>query len=90
MGRQLADRKERRAGVEQAVDTLAWQQFATRGVPLLGFVPAALMDLGQQGTQGLDLFEHGRAVGGELGRTRIDLSVQGSHGRVVLVLSGFR
>ncbi|MNE57987.1 hypothetical protein D3C80_1529910 [compost metagenome] len=90
MRRQLADLKERRAGVEQAVNTLARQQFAPRGVALLGLVAAALVDLGQQGAQSLDLFKHGRAIGGKLGRTRVDLGVQGSHGRVVLVLSGFR
>jgi hypothetical protein len=47
-------------------------------------------DLGEQAAQGVDLFEHGRAVAGELRRTRVDLGVQGSHVRPSLMLSGFR
>jgi len=90
MGRQLADLEERRAWVEQPVDALARQQLATRGMPLLCLGPAALGHLGEQPAQGLDLFEHGRAVAGELRRTRVDLGVQGSHVRPSLVLSGFR
>ncbi|MNR43585.1 hypothetical protein D3C85_1622230 [compost metagenome] len=90
MGGQLADFEERRARVQQAVDTLARQQFAARSVPLLSLGPTALGHLGEQATQGLDLFEHGRAVAGEFRRTRVDLGVQGSHVRPSLVLSGFR
>ncbi|MCY1447080.1 hypothetical protein D9M71_636830 [compost metagenome] len=90
MGGQLADFEERRARVQQAVDTLARQQFATRGMPFLGLGPAALGNLGEQAAQGLDLFEHGRAVDGKFCRTRVDLGVQGSHVRPSLMFSGFR
>ncbi len=90
MGSQLADFEERRARVQQAVDALARQQLATRSVPLLCLGPTTLGHLGEQAAQGLDLFEHGRAVAGELRRTRVDLGVQGSHVRPSLVLSGFR
>ncbi|MNZ85824.1 hypothetical protein D3C78_1046290 [compost metagenome] len=82
MGGQLADFEERRAGVEQAVDPIARQQFAPRGVPLLGLGPAALVNLGDQAAQGVDLFKHGRAVGGEFRRARVDVGVQGSHGAI--------
>ena len=33
MGGQLADLEEGRAWVEQAIDALAWQQFASRSMP---------------------------------------------------------
>ena len=82
MGGQLADLQERRAGVEQAVDTLAWQQLAARGVAFLGFWPTALVHLGKQLAQAFDLFEHGRAVEREVRRARVYLGMQGSHGAV--------
>ncbi|MNO73340.1 hypothetical protein D3C76_643030 [compost metagenome] len=64
--RQLADLQKRRTRIEQAVDALARQQFAPRGVAFLSLRAATLRDLREQGVQGVDLFEHRRAVGGEL------------------------
>lgn len=45
----------------------------------LSFDAATLRHLGEQGVQRVDLFEHRRAVGGELRRARVELSVQ-NHG----------
>ncbi|MCY1549962.1 hypothetical protein D9M68_861710 [compost metagenome] len=79
MGGQLADLEEGRARVEQAVDALAGQQLAARGVAFLGLGAAAFMDAAEQRVQGADLFEHRRAVAGELRGTGVDLGVQDSH-----------
>lgn len=59
-------------------------------MPFLGLGAAALRNVRKQATQGLDLFEHGRAIAGEFRRSRVDLGMQGSHVRPSLVLSGFR
>jgi hypothetical protein len=67
-GGQLADFEERRARVEQAVDALARQQLAARGVAFLAFAPPPCATWASR-VQGVDLFEHRRAVGGELRRT---------------------
>ena len=85
--RQLTQFKERRARVEQPVDALARQQLASGGVPLLSAGAATLLHMGEQTVQGVHLFEHGLAIGGELRGTRIDGAVQDRHGPL---LSGFR
>ena len=72
--------EERRAGVEQAVDAFAHQQLAARAVPGLGGATAAFVDAAEEGAQGVDLFQHGRGVGRELGGAWIDLGVQDGHG----------
>ncbi|MNY10973.1 hypothetical protein D3C86_1439780 [compost metagenome] len=64
--RQLADLQKRRTRIEQAVDALARQQFAPRGVAFLSLRAATLRHLGEQGVQRVDLLEHRRAIGGEL------------------------
>ncbi|MNT36968.1 hypothetical protein D3C72_1730830 [compost metagenome] len=64
--RQLADLQKRRTRIEQAVDALARQQFAPRGVAFLSLRAATLRHLGEQGVQRVDLLEHRCAVGGEL------------------------
>ncbi|MCY1374585.1 hypothetical protein D9M69_619350 [compost metagenome] len=79
MGGQLADFEEGRADVQQAVDAFAGQQLAARGVTFLGLGAAAFVDAAEQFVQGADLFEHGRAVAGELGGTGVDLGVQDGH-----------
>ncbi|MNQ89209.1 hypothetical protein D3C85_1045090 [compost metagenome] len=79
MGGQLADFEKGRARVQQAVDALARQQLAARGVAFLGLGAAAFMDAAEQPVQRADLFEHGRAVAGELRGTGVDLGVQDGH-----------
>ncbi|MCY1452494.1 hypothetical protein D9M71_694170 [compost metagenome] len=79
MGGQLADFEDGRTRVEQAVDALAGQQLAARGVAFLGLGAAAFMDAAEQPVQRADLLEHGRAVAGELRGTGVDLGVQDGH-----------
>lgn len=87
MGGQLAEFKKRRAGVEQTIDALARQQFAARGVPLLGLGAAALLHVGEQGVQGVDLLAHRRAVGGKLRRAGLSWLCKVA---MVRSFSGFR
>ncbi len=79
MGGQLADFEEGRAEVQQAVDALARQQLAARGVAFLGLGAAAFVDAGEQGAQVVHLGEHGGLIGGELRRTGVDLGMQDGH-----------
>ena len=87
VSRQLTQFKEGRANVQQPVDAFTRQQLAPGGVALLGAGAAALLHMGEHAVQGVHLFEHGVAIGGELGGARVDGAVQDRHGPL---LSGFR
>ncbi|MCY1454915.1 hypothetical protein D9M71_720120 [compost metagenome] len=80
MGGEGGEFEERRARVEQAIDTLAHRQLAARGVLGDGGGATALVDAAEEGAQVVHLLQHGRGVGGELGGARVDLGVQGGHG----------
>src|SRR5690606_27024236 len=62
-----------------AIDAFARQQFATRGVALLGLGAATFMDACEQGAQVVHLAEQGGLIGGELRRAGIDLGIQDGH-----------
>ncbi len=81
VSRQRGDFEKGRTGVEEGVDALAHQQFATRHVTLLSGLATAFADAGEQGAQILDLLQHRCAIGSELGRTGIDLGMQDGHGQ---------
>ncbi|MOA10072.1 hypothetical protein D3C78_1299440 [compost metagenome] len=79
MGGEGGKFEERRARVEQAVDALAHRQLAACGVLGDGSGAAAFVDEAEHRAEVVHLFEHGRGVGGELGRARVDLGVKDGH-----------
>jgi hypothetical protein len=72
----LADLEERGAGVEQAFNAVAGEQFAARGVAVAGFLGAAP----RRGRNvGAEAFREGAIVGGaslRFGRGRIEFGVE--------------
>ena len=71
-GRELADLEERRAGVEQAVDALARQQLAARGVALARLRVAAEGNLRRLHAQVVDLCAKRCGIASEFLGSRVD------------------
>ena|SRR5208337_1285494 len=88
VGRELADLEERRARIDEMVDTLAWQEFAARRVLGLSLGAAATAHRGRADAQIVDQSAHGGSIGAELFRFRIDEGLQGLH--EAPPLTGFR
>ena len=76
---ELADFEERRARVEQAIDTLARQQFAAAEVFFACALAAALRDGLRLSAQVVHQRQHRRAIFTELGTATADTGLENTH-----------
>src|SRR5690349_24944409 len=82
MRRELGELEEGRAGVQQELDALAGRELAAGEMARHGFLPAALLDDGDQPAQILDEALHRLSIGAEARRAGIDVRCQLGHGPV--------
>ena len=83
MGSQRRQFEERRTGIEQGADALAWQQLAALGVLVARLLAATERGFQQLLAKILDKAAQMRVIGRKVGRARIDQRVDTGHGRAV-------
>ena len=76
---QWRDFEERRAGVEQHLHAVAWQQLAARRVPGAGHFAPASGGLGELHMQVIDQRAHGAGIGLEVGGTGVEFGFERGH-----------